>query len=210
MGGTLQRPRWAHNGEVATSPAQNPPAHAFYSRFAQVLNGTTLAAAMLERLCAKGATGVFASHLHMLHVLLLDTPRLARLRMEVVEAKWQGAGDYPLKRERARACCSALQLACAVACGGALIRLLLAALSAIFTRRQHKTSKGLTTPALPTRRLRPQPQAAHVARAAGRVQRQPRAGGGSGLRGARARHVPRCGARTVHCARCCCRAHVTL
>lgn len=57
---------------------------------------------MLERLCAQRVTGVFASHLHMLHSLLLDAPGLARLRMEVVNAQWQGAGDYPLKRERAR------------------------------------------------------------------------------------------------------------
>jgi hypothetical protein len=54
---------------------------------------------MLEALCAKRVTGVFASHLHMLHSLPLDATGVALWRMEVTGASQGEAGRYPLQRE---------------------------------------------------------------------------------------------------------------
>ena len=48
-----------------------------------MLSGTAIAAATLESLMDAGATGVFASHLHLLAALPLDEARLTRWRMEV-------------------------------------------------------------------------------------------------------------------------------
>ncbi len=66
---------------------------------------------MLEALCAKRVTGVFASHLHMLHSLPLDATGVALWRMEVADASWGEAGRYPLQRECAHAYPSSLQTA---------------------------------------------------------------------------------------------------
>lgn len=58
---------------------------------------------MLEGLVARGALGVFASHLHLLHALRLNTPGLTYWRMEVEAGSWDGPGDYPLQGEAAGA-----------------------------------------------------------------------------------------------------------
>lgn len=69
----------------------------------QVRAGTALAGSMLEGLVARGALGVFASHLHLLHALRLNTPGLTYWRMEVEAGSWDGPGDYPLQGEAAGA-----------------------------------------------------------------------------------------------------------
>jgi hypothetical protein len=56
----------------------------------EVLGGSALAAAMLEELVARGCSGVFASHLHLLQSLPLDTPGLVKWRMEVAEDEGWG------------------------------------------------------------------------------------------------------------------------
>jgi hypothetical protein len=68
----------------------------------EVRAGTALAGAMLEALVARGCSGVFASHLHLLHCLpLREGPRgLARWRMEVQDSAWRGRGEYPLAGAR--------------------------------------------------------------------------------------------------------------
>lgn len=45
--------------------------------------GTCLAAAMLEEMCTRGALGIFATHLHMLHSLPINRQGLDFWRMEV-------------------------------------------------------------------------------------------------------------------------------
>jgi hypothetical protein len=67
----------------------------------EVAGGTALAGALLEELAAAGATGVFATHLHLLAGLPLDVPGLVRWRMGVEEdAGWRrrrrGAGELGL------------------------------------------------------------------------------------------------------------------
>lgn len=79
---------WAPSNSAALThsyptnrPCPPPPLPHPYTPSLQVQGGTPVAGAFLE-LIAAGAAGVFASHLHLLQAMPLETPGLARWRMQ--------------------------------------------------------------------------------------------------------------------------------
>jgi hypothetical protein len=68
----------------------------------EVRAGTALAAAMLEGMVKASCAGVFATHLHLMHCLRLNTAPgpgpggLTYWRMDVQDRAWRGPGPYPL------------------------------------------------------------------------------------------------------------------
>lgn len=59
---------------------------------------------MLEGLYEKRVTGVFASHLHLLHTLPLNVKGISHWRMEVTDGLGMGPGRSLLQRERTGLC----------------------------------------------------------------------------------------------------------